>query len=226
MVIHTTCGRCGQKIQAPDASAGKKGQCPKCGAKTQIPGAGPGPGEKAKTQVPPLEKPAGRTSVPSIAGQPTAQMPIEMAMPAGETAFGAAPPVLAPPSPRPESDDLIAVPPIGVQTPAGMSAHRRKAIAQAYRWQRTLANASRAVGIVIGLLSLMLGTVALLVMVMQGGREQLVPGLGVFFFMLIVGVLATSVGLLARHMLLMLANLAEESRKQQDMLDQISERLR
>ena len=38
--IRLTCPRCAQRLQVPQAAAGKQGQCPRCGTQIPIPGSG------------------------------------------------------------------------------------------------------------------------------------------------------------------------------------------
>jgi hypothetical protein len=123
-----------------------------------------------------------------------------------------------------QDEELLPGMPVGVQTPSGLPARQRRGSA-AFRWQRTLAGYVRIAGLVLGGLSLVFGIVAMIVMVVSQGGTWLLPGIGLFIVMLIVGAMSALGGLLARHMLLLLADLGEDVRHQDDLLDRMNDRL-
>ena len=235
------CPNCGRVLEVPPArpSAGQSGAAPPERPKDSrpadvLPGADPmtelaralEEATVARTNLPAAARPAVPADTkPSVA--PTTGPRFEtVKAQTGEAATGPAAPLLAAPSPKPESDELIAVPPVGVQTPSGLSTRERKAAAQAYRWQRTMASAARTIGFVLAAVCVILGAAAMLLMTYQG-REAwwLVPAVGAFVFMLVLAALAALGGLMARHVLLLLADLSEETRRQKELLDRIGERL-
>jgi len=224
MSIPVTCPHCGKSVKAPDSAAGHKAKCPGCQGIIEIPAASGGaaaPHAVAEAQgggalgalAQAVEAP-GPVPVQAVKPQPVRPAPAPAAPPAAAEPAPAAPPA---------GDDVIAGPPIGVQTPSGLSV-RRKAAAKGLRWQRTLAAGARIVGLTLAGLCLALGIATMILLAMRGS-QWLLLGLGAFVLMFIQATMSAVGGLLVRHILLLLADLDQESHRQQDLLDGISERL-
>ena len=233
MSITVTCPKCGKVTKAPEAAAGKKGKCPQCAEVLDIPSP---PGASASssdtTAVAELAKALAATAGTGQAAEapaseaapskpPTAK-PVRAKPAVGHTAETETDHVQQTPMPRNESDELIAVPPVGVQTPSGLPMRKRTGAAPVYEWQRSVATVARLVGFVVAGLSLLLGITTMLLL---SAQKLLVLGLGVFLFTLILATLSVMWSLLARHGLMLLANLGEELRRQQEILDRISDQL-
>lgn len=248
MAIQVTCAHCGKRMQAPDNLAGRKAKCPNCKQVIAIP---PAPGAAPESAAPSSPAPATTgdavselaraleraSSRPRGSGEPASMTaafePSDREEP---SAAGAPPEAAIPLAPIPvpaatesaaksESDELIAMPPVGVQTPSGLSTVRHAAQIQTYRWQKRLAGLVRTGGFILAMFLLVLGTATLLVMAIQGGRAMLAPGLAIFVLMVILAVVVALGGLLARHLLLLMTELSEDARRKQELLDRISERL-
>jgi len=94
----------------------------------------------------------------------------------------------------------------------------------ALRWHRKLAAGARIAGFVLGGLCLVLGITGMMVLALRG-RALLLPAFGVFLGMLVLAITLALGGLMARHVLLILADLGEVARRQQQLLDEINDRL-
>jgi len=200
MTITVTCSQCSKTFKAPDGAAGRKARCPSCGHALEIP----------KPVVPEPVIPEAVRAEPAPL-QAAAQPVVVAAVPPPEEAEA-------------EQDEFIAVPPIGVQTPTGLSAGGRALAHRAQRWHRKLADMARIAGFVLGGLCLVLGITGMIVLALRG-RAQLLPALGAFLGMLVLAATLALGGLLARQVLLMLVDLGEVVRHQQGLLDEINDRL-
>jgi phage FluMu protein Com len=171
--------------------------------------------------------PSPEEAVDALAGSVPAPVTPEPAPPvtSGESADGDTPAVLpaADDDAQVDSDEMIAVPPVGVQTPSGLPAPARGR-AMAFRWQRRLAGYVRVAGLALGGLALAVGIVAM-VLLASKGPDMLMPGIGIFVVTLVVGAMVALGGLLGRHVLILLADLGEDVRGQETLLDRIIERL-
>lgn len=167
----------------------------------------PSPEEAIEVLAGSVPPPAARKPAPPVVG--------------GESAD--APPQGADDDVQTDSDEMIAVPPVGVQTPSGLPAPARGRV-MAFRWQRRLAGYVRVAGLVLGGLTLGVGIVAMVLLATKG-PDMLMPGIGIFVVTLVVGTMVALGGLLGRHVLILLADLGEDVRAQEALLDRIIERL-
>lgn len=252
MAIVAACSKCGKAIKAPDNAAGKKGKCPACGAVIEIPARSTG--SPSPATAPSARAGAAETdpmaALAAALGAAAGASPIEAAelvspladevlkpppaKPAPASSTAAKPvtarPVTAEPvasvpaaAPSANESDLIAVPPIGVQTPSGLPA-RPYSSGLAHQWQRRLAGMVRIAGLVLGGLSFACGMITMILMAQQG-ENMLMPGIGLFVIMFVVGAMSALGGLLLRHVLLLLADLGQGVRSLEDLLERISDRL-
>ncbi|NIA21846.1 MAG: hypothetical protein GWP05_07765 [Anaerolineaceae bacterium] len=217
MTITVTCGQCDKTFKTPDTAAGRKARCPSCGLVIAIPkpaaDAVAPPADDTMAALAGTGGEARKPVVPeAVTPQPVAAEPLEPQQ--------AAPPEEA----EDEQDELVAVPPIGVQTPTGLSAGGRALARRALRWHRRLAGSARTAGFALGGVCLVLGISGMIVLALRG-QEMLMPALGVFLAMAVLAATLALGGLLARHVLLMLADLGNVVHRQQKLLDEINERL-
>ncbi len=117
-------------------------------------------------------------------------------------------------------EDEIAAAPVGMQTPSGLPVRRSSPAST--QWQRTLGGLARVSGIVLGVLALGLGVAALVLLSMEG-RLQL--AIGSFFLMLIISVALILSGIVLRSVLLMMADVTDNQRRQQALLDELVSRM-
>lgn len=251
MSITAACSQCGKAIKAPDDAAGKKGKCPACGAAIEIPAASgaasAGPSAAADNDpMAALAAALGAAAGGSSPAEPAAVAPGQPAEIASPLAAELLAPTPVRPSPvpiaaakpaaakGPTSDpaataagpnvdsDVIAVPPIGVQTPSGLPRPYGPGLTHA--WQRRLAGYVRIVGLALAGLSFACGVTTMILMAQQG-RNMLMMGIGLFVVLFVVAAMSALGGLLLRHVLLLLADLGQGVRSLEDLLDRISERL-
>ena len=64
-----------------------------------------------------------------------------------------------------------------------------------------------------------------MILLAMHGRQWLMLGLGAFLLMFILATMSATAGLLARHILLLLADLDQECRRHEDLLDRINDRI-
>lgn len=237
MPIPVTCGHCHKSFKASDSAAGRKSKCPSCGGLIEIPAvaaAGEAPphadaahpadalaaalGHGPADAAPPQAKPAAHAVKPAavrpepVEAQPAVHVPTAPAAPATEY-----------PATASDEDEMITVPPIGVQTPSGLVIGHRAQARQMHRLQRKMAGWARILGAGLGGLCLAVGITGMIYLALA--TRKLPTALGVFLLMLILSGAMFSAGLLARHLLLMLADVGESLARQQDTLDEINERL-
>ncbi|HOI56585.1 MAG TPA: hypothetical protein PLP01_15155 [Phycisphaerae bacterium] len=242
MPIPVTCIQCHKTFKASDSAAGRKAKCPACGHVIEIPAAPPGASEgppaptghaaasphPADALAAALAGAAG-LSTPSVVGeepeavrpQPVRPEPV-VAAPAVVSPPAAEADVVAPHAPGDE-DEMITVPPIGVQTPSGLVVGRRGHLRQAVRRHRQTAAWARIVGMVLGGMCLVIGITGMIYLAIV--TRALLTALGVFLLMLVLAAATVAGGMLARHLLLALADLTEQAAVHQDLLDEINERL-
>jgi hypothetical protein len=229
MTLTATCAKCGKAIKVPAEAAGKKGKCPSCGATIEIPAAGsaapPASTDPVAALAAALDAAAGapvERAVPVLEAAPPVASPPEKPAPVKPVPIIPPPKSAAPPAPSPDTDE-IAVPPIGVQTPSGLPI-RPYGSSLTYQWQRRLAGHVRVVGLVLGGLCFAAGMIIMILMALQSGN-LLVPGIGLFIGLLVVGAMTALGGLLLRHVLLLLADLGQGVRALEDLLERMNERL-
>lgn len=217
MTITVTCSQCAKTFKAPDTAAGRKARCPSCGHAFEIPKPGAEiPAAQATTAGPP-----GKPVVPEpVIPEPVRVESAPLQVAARPVEAAAAPPEGA----EAEQEAFISVPPVGVQTPTGLSAGARALARRALRWHRKLAAGARIAGFVLGGLCLVLGITGMMVLALRG-RALLLPALGTFLGMLVLAITLALGGLIARHVLLILADLGEVVHRQQQLLDEINDRL-
>ena len=203
MTITVTCSQCAKTFKAPDTAAGRKARCPGCGHALEIP-------------KPAAETPAAKATKADRPGKPVVPEPV---IPE-PVRVAAAPPKGA----EAEQDEFISVPPIGVQTPTGLSAGARALARRAQRSHRKLGEVARIAGFILGGLCLVLGITGMMVLALRG-RALLLPALGAFLGMLVLAITLALGGLMARQVLLILADLGEVVHRQQQLLDEINDRL-
>jgi len=233
MTLTATCAKCGKAIKVPADAAGKKGKCPACGATIEVPAASGAPPTSAAPTDPVAALAAALDAAASGAAVERAASVPEAAPLVAAAAEKPAPvkpvPIIpssktsaAPPAPSADTDE-IAVPPIGVQTPSGLPI-RPYGSSLTYQWQRRLAGHVRVIGLVLGGLCFASGMIIMILMALQSSN-LLVPGIGLFIALLVVGAMSALGGLLLRHVLLLLADLGQGVRAQEDLLERMNERL-
>src|SRR5438067_1763130 len=76
MPILTACPRCGAKLKAPDAAAGRTLACPKCGDTVAVPGGGSARARAAPPRPPPVPRPQPDTDDFSQLAEADSELPL------------------------------------------------------------------------------------------------------------------------------------------------------
>jgi hypothetical protein len=191
-------------------AAGKKAKCPKCAAVIELSGQAP---------------PGARSAGPETGGGTLADLAKALQGSAPRRSWPLAAPQAAPAGS--DSEEIIAVPPIGVQTPSNIPVRRPPAAMLSHKWQRTLAGLTRGATLALAALCLIIGIVGMIILVVIHLEYPLglLLGLGVFLVMVILAVALVLAGLVGRQLLLLGSELSESMRRQEIRLDEMNERL-